>query len=182
MAIIKKKKAAGFKTREEFEAAVDRMAKLYVQVQKDEAALKGRHQALDDKYQPEIKAQKDEISELYDNAEVYFKEHASDLCKPGTKQGETKLAFFGVKVGMPTVIKHTREALKAIAARWFADVNLKAFVRAAPEVDKDGILAVFRDEKRVEEQNLIRAQGFTVEQEPQEFWVRPRAEDQVKQS
>lgn len=180
MAIIKKKKAAGFKTREEFEAAVDRMAKLYVKVQKDEAALKGRHQELDDKYQPQIKAQKDEISELYDNAEVYFKEHASELCKPGTKQGETKLAFFGVKVGMPTVVKTIRDSLKSIAARWFNDEAMKRFVRVAPEVDKDGILAVFRDEKRVEDQNLIRAAGFTVEQEPQEFWVRPRAEDQVK--
>ena len=179
MAIIKKRKADGFKTREEFESAVDRIAKLHVEVERREAELKSRHQALDDKYQPKIKARKDEMSKLFDNAEVYFKDHAAQLCKPGTKQGETKLAFFGVKIGMPTVVKTIRDSLKSIASRWFADPLLKKFVRATPEIDKDGILCAFRDKDRVGDQNLIRAAGFTVEQEPQEFWVRPRAEDQV---
>jgi len=180
MAIIKKKKAEGFRTREEFETAIDRIARLHVQVGKDEAALKKRHQDLDDKYGPAIKSAKDEMNDLVERAEPYFLEHAGDLCKPGTKQGETKLAFFGVKIGMPTVINNIRDSLKSIAARWFADEAMKRFVRCAPEVDKDGILAVFRDKERVEDQNLIRAAGFNVEQEPQEFWVRPKAEDQVK--
>lgn len=180
MAIIKKKKAEGFRTREEFEAAIDRIARLSVQVGKDESALKKRHQDLDDKYGPAIKAAKDEMNDLVARSEAYFLEHAGDLCKPGTKQGETKLAFFGVKIGMPTVIKLIRDSLKSVAARWFADDTMKKYVRCAPEIDKDGILAVFRDEKRTDEQNMIRAAGFNVEQEPQEFWVRPKAEDQVK--
>ena len=180
MAIIKKKKAKGFRTREEFEAAIDRIARLHVQLGKDEAALKQRHQDIDDKYGPAIKAMKDEMNDLVGRAEPYFLEHAGDLCKPGTKQGETKLAFFGVKIGMPTVVKVVRDSMKSIAARWFGDDKMRAFVRCATEIDKEGILAAFRDEERAEDQNLIRAAGFTVEQEPQEFWVRPKAEDQVK--
>lgn len=180
MAIIKKKKAKGFRTREEFEAAIDRIARLHVKLGKDEAALKQRHQDIDDKYGQAIKAMKDEMNDLVGRAEPYFLEHAGDLCKPGTKQGETKLAFFGVKVGMPTVVKVVRDSMKSIAARWFGDDKMRAFVRCAPEIDKEVILAAFRDEKRAEDQNLIRAAGFTVEQEPQEFWVRPKAEDKVK--
>lgn len=180
MAIIKKKKVEAFRTREEFEAAIDRIARLHVQVGKDESALKKRHQDLDDKYGPAIKAAKDEMGDLVERAEPYFLEHAGELCKPGTKQGETKLAFFGVKIGMPTVVKLIRDSFKSIAARWFSDATMKKYVRCAPEVDKDGILAVFRDNERADEQNIIRAAGFTVEQEPQEFWVRPKAEDQVK--
>ena len=180
MAIIKKKKAEGFRTREEFEAAIDRIARLNVQVGKDESALKKRHQDLDDKYGPAIKSAKDEMNDLVGRAETYFLEHAGELCKPGTKQGETKLAFFGVKIGMPTVVKLIRDSLNSVAARWFAEEKMKKYVRCAPEIDKDGILAVFRDKERAEEQNILRAAGFNVEQEPQEFWVRPKAEDQVK--
>ena len=179
MAIIKKRKVEGFKTREEFEDAIDRIARLHVQIGKDEAALKKRHQDLDDKFGPAIKSAKDEMSDLVERAEPFFLEHASDLCKPGTKQGESKLAFFGVKIGMPTVIKTIRDAWKSVAARWFADEQMRKYVRATPEVDKDGVLAVFRDKDRSEEQALLRACGLNVEQEPQEFWVRPKAEDQV---
>ena len=56
MAIIKKRKVEGFKTREEFEDAIDRIARLHVQIGKDEAALKKRHQDLDDKFGPAIKS------------------------------------------------------------------------------------------------------------------------------
>ena len=80
---------------------------------------------------------------------------------------------------MPTVIKTIRDAWKSVAARWFADEQMRKYVRATPEVDKDGVLAVFRDKDRSEEQALLRACGLNVEQEPQEFWVRPKAEDQV---
>ena len=180
MAIIKRKKPEGFKTRGAFEAAIDRLAKLHVKVQKDEATLKQRHQQLDDKYGPEIKSAKEEMSALVENAEVYFKAHADELCKPGTKQGETKLATYGVKIGMPTVIKSIRDAWKSVATRWFADDKMRKFTRNTPEVDKDGILAAFRDTERVVDQNLLRAAGFNVEQEPEEFWVRPKADDQVK--
>ena len=180
MAIIKKRKVEGFKTRQEFEEAIDRIARLHVAIGKAEAALKAKHQALDDKFGPEIKANKDEMSDLVERAEPYFLEHASDLCKPGTKQGETKLAFFGVKIGMPTVIKSIRDAWKAVAARWFKNPALNKYVRATPEIDKEGILAVFRDKERTDEQMLLRTEGFNVEQEPQEFWVRPKAEDQVQ--
>jgi len=181
MAVIKKRKPEGFRTRAEFEAAIDRMAKLYVQVGKEEADLKKRHQDLDDKYQPSIKAQKDEIDELFESANEYFDAHESELCKAGTKQGETKLAFFGVKVGMPTVVKTIRDAWKAIAARWSADGVMAKYVRTTPEIDKEGILGVFRDTDRVDEQEVIRRAGLNVEQEPREFWVKPRAEDQVKE-
>lgn len=183
MAIIKKQakpKPQAFADRAEFEAAVDRMAKLNIQIQKQEAALKARHQALDDKYMPEIKAGREELADLFERAEPFFHANAKTLCKPGTKQGETKLAFYGVKIGMPTVIKHIRDSWKSVAARWFADEELKAYARSTPEVDKEEILRVFRDAERVEEQKLLRTAGFSVEQDPKEFWVKPKAEEQVK--
>ena len=56
MARIKAVKVQACATRAEFEEAVDAAAKCSVQREKLVAALKARHQAIDDKYGAEIKA------------------------------------------------------------------------------------------------------------------------------
>ena len=65
--------------------------------------------------------------------------------------------------------------------------TVKPFTRVAPEVDKDKVLAVWRDAESGDKeiaQNAIRAKstlqdaGLTVTQDDQ-FWVEPKAEEQV---
>ena len=191
MARIKAVKIQACATRAEFEEAVDAAAKCCVQREKLVAALKARHQQLDDKYGAEIKALDREIEEKRTRAEGYFEDHAGELCLPGRRSGQTKLANFGVRLGNPTVTKTGRfkkVAWKALGLIFDGIDVLKQFVRNQPEVDKDAILDVFRDLKSndqdkvavaLEKKAVLDEYGISMEQ-CDEFWIEPIADDQVK--
>ena len=143
MARIKAEKIQECATRAEFEAAVDAAAKCSVQREKLVAALKARHQAIDDKYGAEIKALDADIKNAHERAAPYFEAHAGELCAPGRRSGSTKLANFGVRLGLPTVTKAGRfkkVAWKALGIIFDGIDKLKQFVRNQPEVDKEAIL------------------------------------------
>ena len=118
---IKPKAPPPFQTREEFEKAVDEIARLDIEVKKQEAELKKRHQELDDKFAPAIQAMSKSIQDLMARAEPYFAANASKLCKPGQREGETPLARFGVRLGMPTVVKTISAAWKKLGEMFFGD-------------------------------------------------------------
>ena len=191
MARIKAVKVVPVTSRTEFEEIVDDVAKMAVERQRLTVALKARHQALDDKYGAEIKALDREIEEKRERAEGYFEDHAGELCLPGRRSGQTKLANFGVRLGMPTVTKVGRfkkVAWKALGVIFDGVDALKQFVRNQPEVDKDAILDVFRDLKSQDETTVAAARekkavldeyGISMEQND-EFWIEPLADGQVK--
>ena len=161
MARIKAVKIEPCSTRAEFEEAVDTAAKCSVQREKKVAALKARHQELDDKYGAEIKALDADIKTCHERAAPYFEAHAGELCAAGRRSGSTKLANFGVRLGMPTVTKagkFRKVAWKALGLIFDGIDKLKQFVRNQPEVDKDAILAVFRDLKSEDPEVAARAQ------------------------
>ena len=116
---IKPKAPPPFQTREEFEKAVDEIARLDIEVKKQEADLKKRHQELDDKFAPAIQEMSKSIQELMARAEPYFAANATKLCKPGQREGETPLARFGVRLGMPTVVKTISAAWKKLGELFF---------------------------------------------------------------
>ena len=184
---IKPKAPPPFQTREEFEKAVDEIARLDIEVKKQEADLKKRHQELDDKFAPAIQAMSKNIQDLMARAEPYFAANASKLCKPGQREGETPLARFGVRLGMPTVVKTISAAWKKLGEMFFGDDKMKPFTRATPEVDKEKILATWRDaesgdkdvaEPAIQAKNALRSHGIDVTQDDQ-FWVESKAEEQV---
>lgn len=191
MARIKAVKVESCRTREEFEESVNLVAKFSVEIEKLSAALKQRHQALDDKYGEEIKRLEADRAEQMTRAEPYFADHAEELCFKGRREGATKLAKFGVRLGTPKVVKFgkfKKVAWKALGAVFAASDALRKFVRATPEVDKDAILAVWRNAESGDEavsgpareaQKVLDAEGFGVEQTDQ-FWVEALADDQVK--
>ena len=188
---IKASKLQPCASRAEFEAAVDEVAKHCVKREKLVAALKARHQQLDDKYGAEIKALDADIKELHEKAAPYFEAHAGELCAPGRRSGSTKLANFGVRLGLPTVTKAGRfkkVAWKALGLIFDGIDALKQFVRNQPEVDKEAILAVFRDLKSEDPAVVAAAQEkkavldeyeISMEQ-TDEFWIEPIADEQVK--
>lgn len=185
---IKAKGPVPFATRAEFEAGVDEIARLDIQVKVKEAELKKAHQQLDDRYAPEIKELAKRVQELMARAEPYFEEHATELCKPGQREGETPLARFGVRRGLPTVVKLVATAWKKLGELFFGDDHLKAYTRVAPEVDKEKVLAVWRDaesgepsiaEPAAKEKKRLQAASLDVTQDDQ-FWVEAKAENQVK--
>ena len=191
MARIKAAKVQACATRAEFEEAVDAAAKCCVLREKKVAALKARHQELDDKYGAEIKALDADIKTAHERAAPYFEAHAGERCAPGRRSGSTKLANFGVRLGMPTVTKAGRfkkVAWKALGLIFDGIDALKQFVRNQPEVDKDAILEVFRDltsndqdvvAKALEKKAILDEYEISVEQND-EFWIEPIADEQVK--
>ena len=191
MARIKGVKVNPVATREEFEAEVDEVAKLAVKREKLKAALKQRHQDIDDRFGGEIKLVDTEIEEKRARAELYFADHAGELCDGGKRSGATKLATFGVRLGMPTVTKagkFKKVAWKALGMIFDGIDALRQFVRNQPEVDKDSILEVFRDLKSndqdkvavaLEKKKILDEYGIGIEQND-EFWIEPIADAQVK--
>jgi phage host-nuclease inhibitor protein Gam len=191
MARIKAVKVQACATLAEFEEAVDAAAKCSVQREKLVAALKARHQAIDDKYGAEIKALDADIKNAHERAAPYFEAHAGELCAPGRRSGSTKLANFGVRLGLPTVTKAGRfkkVAWKALGIIFDGIDKLKQFVRNQPEVDKEAILTVFRDLKSEDPEVVAKAQAkksvldeyeISMEQ-TDEFWIEPIADEQVK--
>lgn len=191
MARIKAAKVQACASRAEFEEAVDSAAKCCVQREKLVAALKARHQQLDDKYGAEIKALDADIKTAHERAAPYFEAHAGELCATGRRSGSTKLANFGVRLGMPTVTKagkFKKVAWKALGLIFDGVDKLKQFVRNQPEVDKDAILAVFRDLKSEdpavvasakERKAVLDEYEISMEQND-EFWIEPIADEQVR--
>ena len=191
MARIKAVKVQACATRAEFEEVVDEVAKMAVLREKKVAALKARHQEIDDKYGAEIKALDADIKTAHERAAPYFEAHAGELCLPGRRSGSTKLANFGVRLGMPTVTKagkFKKVAWKALGLIFDGIDALKQFVRNQPEVDKDAILTVFRDlksddqdvvAKALEKKVVLDEYGISMEQND-EFWIEPIADNQVK--
>ena len=191
MARIKAVKVQACATRAEFEEVVDEVAKMAVLREKKVAALKARHQEIDDKYGAEIKALDADIKTAHERAAPYFEAHAGELCLPGRRSGSTKLANFGVRLGMPTVTKagkFKKVAWKALGLIFDGIDALKQFVRNQPEVNKDAILDVFRDlksndqdvvAKALEKKAILDEYGISMEQND-EFWIEPIADEQVK--
>ena len=191
MARIKAVKVQPAASRAEFEDAVDTAARCCIEREKLVAALKARHQQLDDKYGAEIKALDADIKTAHERAAPYFEAHAGELCAPGRRGGSTKLANFGVRLGLPTVTKagkFKKVAWKALGLIFDGIDKLKQFVRNQPEVDKEAILAVFRDLKSEdpavvavaqEKKTVLDEYGISIEQ-IDEFWIEPIADEQVK--
>jgi len=191
MARIKAVKVDACGTRAEFEDAVNTAAKCSVEREKLVAALKARHQALDDKYGAEIKALDVDIKTAHERAAPYFEAHAGELCAPGRRSGSTKLANFGVRLGLPTVTKSGRfkkVAWKALGIIFDGIDKLKQFVRNQPEVDKEAILTVFRDLKSEDAEVVAKAKDkkavldeYEISMvQTDEFWIEPIADEQVK--
>ena len=62
-------------SREEFENAIDQIARLDIQAQKLEVAIKAKHQEIDDKFGKEVEDIRTEIERLQNNALPYFLKH-----------------------------------------------------------------------------------------------------------
>ena len=184
---IKPKAPEPFLAREEFERAVDQIARWDIDIKRLEAELKKRHQELDDEFGPEIKEKAKALQDLMARAEPYFAQNATLLCKPGQREGETALARFGIRRGLPTVGKVVSTAWKKLGEIFFGKERLKPFTRVAPEVDKEKVLAVWRDaesgdkeiaQKALRDKSALQDAGLTVTQDDQ-FWVEAKAEAQV---
>lgn len=176
--IIKARKTAKCTNRTMFMCNMDEVAELVVKYHALKAEVEKKHQEVDDEYSGLLKDLETKIYDLRDASEDYFLEHREELCREGQREGESSLAKFGIRLSPPTVAKTVRTAFKALAAQFAASKVLSRWVRNAPELDKEAVLATFRDKDAVKDQNALMKAGITVEQKD-EFWIKAKAEEQV---
>lgn len=190
MSRVKVKEVEPITTTVEFNDEVDEVAKLTVELEKKTAELKLKHQEIDDRFAGEIKRLESDRDEIMKRCELYFFENEANLCTKSRREGATKLARFGVRLGQPTVTKSgkfKKIAWKAVGAILEGMEHLKKFVRSTPEVDKEAILATFKKAQSNDaleaaiaktECEYLEEAGFGVEQ-TDKFWVEPIADKQV---
>ena len=164
-------------TKEEYFEVVDDIATLDVERQKLEVELKARHQEIDNQFGEKLDALKKEIQCKMRRAQPYFIDHKDELCAKGQKQGETKLAIFGIRTGMPKFVKKVRTALKALAEEWFERKGLKTFIRAARDIDQASVIALWKEDR--EKFNAVIPKSQVKVTQEDTFWVEPKADDQV---
>lgn len=166
-------------SREEFENAIDQIARLDIQAQKLAVAIKQKHQEIDDKFGKEVEDIRTEIERLQNNALPYFLKHQEEVCKKGQKEGETKLAKFGIRTGMPKFVKRVKTALAALADEWFGDASVKDFVKTARSIDQKAVIELWSTDREKYDAIFGGRRDVKVTQEDN-FWVEPKADDQVK--
>lgn len=163
--------------RSECEELIDELARLEVERQQREVALKEAHQRLDDESGPAIAELEDRISGLMARVEPYIVEHQAEMFKPGQREGETVLSRYGIRLGNPTVGKGRKYTWDDLCATFELDPNTRKFVRTKSSVDKEAILKGWRESDpayvALEDRGLVKiTQAETV-------WVEAKADKQV---
>lgn len=133
-------KAPSLSSRTEFDHAVDEIARLTVELRKQEARRDARLQTIRDEYEPACVALGQQIKGLTLAAEKFADERRDELFSGKTKSAETNLALFGFRKGNPT--------LKLLSKAWTWErvvetleaLKLTRFIRRKdPEPDKDAL-------------------------------------------
>jgi len=165
-------------SRAEFEETIDEIARLDVLAQNLEAELKLKHQEIDDKYGKPLEDYRNEIERLQNNALPFFLKHQEEVCKKGQKEGETKLAKFGIRTGMPKFVKRVKTALAALADDWFGEKALQPYVKTARSIDQKAVIDLWTKDREAYDAIFAGRRDVKVTQEDN-FWVEPKADDQV---
>jgi len=161
-------KADGFGTREEFDQAVDQIARKEVERRKLQAERDRRIQDIQERHNPAICALGDEIDALMARADSYAKDHREELLPPGKQGAETALALFGFRWG--------NKALALLSSRWTWEkviaslraAGLDCLVRTKEEVDKD-------QAKQDLSEGVLAQHGMRIRQS-ETFWVEPKTD------
>ena len=163
--------------RTECEQLIDELARLEVERQAKEVALKEAHQRLDVELGPEIEELENRISGLMARVEPYIVEHQAEMFKPGQREGETVLSRYGIRLGNPTVGKDRKYTWDDLCETFDLDPKTRKFVRTKTSVDKEALLKGWRENDpaftSLADRGLVKiTQGETV-------WVEAKADKQV---
>jgi phage host-nuclease inhibitor protein Gam len=162
-------KAEGFTTREEFDAAVDLIARKEIQRRKLEAERDRRIQDVQANHNPAIDGVKEEIDALATKAEAFCKDHREELIADGKQGAETPLARYGFRWGNKTLaLLSTRWSWESVMDSLRKN-GLVGFVRVKTEVDKDAV------KNQLTESDLA-ANGMRIRQ-TETFWVEPKTDE-----
>jgi phage host-nuclease inhibitor protein Gam len=168
----KRVKSAGFETRAEFDQALDDVAAMSVEVRKIEAERDVQLQAIQEAYNDDLMAVKEKIKGLLAQAEKYALSHRNDVLPVGKKSGETSLALFGFRTGLPTLTLLNRKWTWDEVVNALRSAGLERFIVTKSTPDKDAMKAKLNDTE-------LAAVGCRIKQD-ESFWVEPKLEEPVK--
>lgn len=134
-----------YATRAEFEAAVNEAATLETRLRLLKARRDKRIQAVQDEFDADISAVKQEIDGILARAEVYAETHRGDLFAPGTKSAETELATYGFRAHPPALALLNRKWTWAAVLEALRGLGRADLIRRKEEADKDLIKASLDD-------------------------------------
>ena len=161
-------KTETFGSREEFDAAVDQVARKEVVRRELEAQRDYLIQDIQQKRNPAIDALKADIDALVGKAEAYAKENREGLLPTGRQSGETPLANFGFRWGNKTlVLLSNRWSWEAVIDS-LRKAGLSGFIRTKEEVAKDAA----KDELS---EPVLAQHGMRIRQS-ETFWVEPKTD------
>lgn len=126
-----------YKTRDEFEAAIDAIARLQVRIKKLSAERDAESQRVLDKFNPEILALTDELSAIQTAAMPYATANADRLFGKA-RSASCALATYGFKKGNKKIVNKTGQADNIVAKELY-DNGRKACVEVSFKLDKKGI-------------------------------------------
>ena len=165
----KRIKAESFRTRIDFEIAVDRISYAQIElrnteVTRDEAVLQ-----VQQAYGPAITELQDEIKTKVTLCEKYALEHRAELLpdEKRAKSAETVLARYGFRTGMPVLKLLSKGTWEKVTDKLRALGKMK-FVRVSYETDKQALLTAQTTED-------LSALGVKVVQ-GEAFYIEPKAE------
>lgn len=161
-------KTETFGSRDEFDAAVDQIARKEVQRRKLEAERDALIQQTQQQHNPAIDALKADIDALVGKAEAYAKDNRAELMPTGRQSGETPLANFGFRWGNKTlVLLSNRWSWEAVIDSLRKN-GLAGFIRTKEEVAKDAA----KDELS---EPVLAQHGMRIKQS-ETFWVEPKTD------
>ncbi len=161
-------KTETFDTREQFDAAVDRIARLEVQRRGRESERDALIQKVQEEHNPGIDMLKSEIDALMTKAEAYAKDNRAELLPTGRQGAETPLANFGFRWGNKTlVLLSNRWSWEAVIDS-LRKAGLTGFIRTKEEVSKDAA----KDELS---EPVLAQHGMRIKQS-ETFWVEPKTD------
>ncbi len=168
----KRVKSTGFETRGEFDAAMDDVAAMSVELRHMEADRDEEIQATQEAYNGDVMDIKQKIKGLVAQAEKYALSHRGELFMAGLKRGQTSLAFYGFRTGLPTLVALNRKWTWGTIVEALKAQGLERFVATKEAPDKDGLKAHLNDAD-------LAAVGCRVRQ-VESFWVEPKLEEGKK--
>lgn len=151
-----------------FFEAVDKVARLEVQLTGVKARRDKEIQAVNEKYKAEIDPLENQRDLTLKLAEEYADENRTELLPKDTKSAESTQAVFGYKLGNPT--------MKTLSKKWnwekvtdaLKSVYGARFIRTKEEPDKEKLRSELNDAQLAEV-------GLRVDQEDR-FFVEPKVE------
>jgi phage host-nuclease inhibitor protein Gam len=158
-------KSISYKTREEFDAAVNLAAQIQTEIRTITAKRDKLIQRAQGLFSEGLKIREAQLKALVALAEKYAETHREELLPSKAKSAHTELAAFGFRLGNPTLSLLNKKWSWESVVEKLKLLGKAAFVRTVEEADKDAIKAadLTDDERAAFGVKITQSETFFIE-------------------